>query len=132
MSNAESHNPSPGFAKHPEHRVDIDREGRHASAEFNGVTIADSGDGVTVRESGYDPVLYFPREDVRTDLLTGTDHHTHCPFKGEASYWTLVVDGKDAENAVWSYEQPYDETMRLKGLMAFDAAKVDARIVDPG
>ena len=77
--------------------------------EFNGTRIAESTRAVVLHETRLPPTYYFPPEDVRSDLLTKTDHHTHCPFKGDASYWTLSVDGHVVENAAWSYEAPYSD-----------------------
>jgi uncharacterized protein (DUF427 family) len=57
-------------------------------------------------------------------------HKTYCPFKGEASYWTIDLGGKHAENAVWSYEAPYDEVARIKGYMAFYPNRVDRILID--
>lgn len=131
MSGTATGNESPGFARHPEYRVDLVREGGRVRIGFNGLTVADSADAVTVKETGHQPVLYFPREDVRTDLLTPTEHRTHCPFKGQASYWTLAVGDRSAENVAWSYETPYDETMGLRGLVAFYADRMDEVTVDP-
>jgi adenylate cyclase len=128
VSQTRTGNKSPGFARHPDYRVDLVREGGRVRIGFNGITVADSADVVTVKETGHDPVLYFPREDVRTDLLRPTEHHSHCPFKGQASYWTLAAGDRSAENLVWSYEEPYDETMGLRGLMAFYADRVEVSV----
>jgi uncharacterized protein (DUF427 family) len=67
-----------------------------------------------------------PEEDVRTDLLVRTDHTTHCPFKGDAAYWTIRVGDREAENAVWAYPEPKAEAQWLRGLMAFYWKPMDA------
>jgi uncharacterized protein (DUF427 family) len=67
-------------------------------------------------ETGHSPVYYFPREDVRMDLLERTDHHTRCPHKGEASSWNLKVGDRTVENAVWSYEQPLEQMAGDQGI----------------
>lgn len=118
-------NPAPGFPRHPEHRVGIDRADKRLTACFNAAIIADTRNALIVRETGYPPVAYFPPADVREDLLTPTDHQTYCPFKGYASYWTVTVNGRRAENAVWSYRQPYDETRELKCYYAFYRDRID-------
>jgi uncharacterized protein (DUF427 family) len=69
-------------------------------------TIADSTATLLLLEKGHRPVYYFARGDVRMDLMTPTNHRTTCPYKGDASYFNLKVDGRTVENAVWSYEQP--------------------------
>lgn len=70
-------------------------------------------------ELGHAPVYYFPREDVRMALLVPTDHHTHCPYKGDAGYFSVGAGGLVVENAVWYYDEPYDEMAHLKGLLGF-------------
>jgi uncharacterized protein (DUF427 family) len=67
-------------------------------------------------EGVHKPVLYFPRDDLNMALFTKTDHSTHCPYKGDASYFT--VSG-DLENAAWSYETPIDDVLEIKGHIAF-------------
>ena len=89
------------------------------SVEFNGVTIADSSQAILFREGSMAPVYYFPRADVRMDLMRRTRHKTHCPFKGDASYWSLSVGEKSLENVVWSYEKPIEEATSIKGYVAF-------------
>ena len=80
---------------------------RRVRAEFAGVCVADSRNAVELLEGQMPPAIYFPREDVRMDLLQRTTHTTYCPFKGNASYWTLEVGSRSARNVVWSYETPY-------------------------
>ena len=94
--------------------------------EFNGITIADSDAAMVLKETRLAPTFYFPRDDVRMDLLDQTDNHTHCPFKGNASYWTVNVGDRSAENAVWSYEEPYAEATEVKDYVAFDWDRMDA------
>jgi uncharacterized protein (DUF427 family) len=89
---------------------------KRVRAIFNGETVADSRRVKLLHETGHLPVYYFPEEDLRQDLLKPSDHTTHCPFKGDASYYSLK-DGP--ENAAWSYEQPYDEMVAIKDLLAF-------------
>lgn len=123
-------NPAPGWAKKPEHRVDLFPEAKHVRVTFAGTVIADTASALRCEETGHGPVHYIPAKDVRTDLLKRTAHHTYCPFKGEASYWTIaVVDGgetRQSENAVWGYETPYDEMTSLAGHFAFYGSRVDA------
>ena len=88
-------------------------------AQFNGITIADSQQVIQLNEGHLDPVFYFPRDDVRIDLLEGTDHHSYCPFRGEASYWSLKAGGKTGQNIAWSYQRPFEEAREISGHMAF-------------
>lgn len=79
-----------------------------------------------LQETGYGPVYYFPRADVRMDLLHRTTYHSHCPFRGNASYWSLAVDERTAKNAAWSYEDPFDEAADIKDYIAFDSELMDS------
>jgi uncharacterized protein (DUF427 family) len=123
-------NPAPGYAKKPEHRVDLLPEAKHVRVTFGDTVVADSSAVVRCEETGHGPVFYFPEKDVRLDLMHPTDHKTYCPFKGDCSYWTIEVpaDGgkKQAENAVWGYRTPYDEAIGLAGHYAFYPNRVDA------
>jgi uncharacterized protein (DUF427 family) len=126
-------NPAPGFSRKPDHRIDLLPERRRVRVSFGGAVIADSRDALRIEETGHGPVHYLPEKDVRTDLLQPTDHSTHCPFKGDASYWTIQVpsqvsggEGRRAENAVWGYRTPFDEAAGLAGHYAFYRNRVDA------
>lgn len=123
-------NPAPGFASNPEHRVDLAPETRRVRVVFGGVTIADSSAALRVEETGHAPVHYLPEKDVRLDLMHRTDHHTRCPFKGEASYWTIEVPAggevRRSDNAVWGYPTPYDEVRGIAGYYAFYPNRVDS------
>jgi len=115
-------NPAPGFRKYPGHSVTTRPSPARVQVLFKGEVIADTRDAVELRETQSSshvlaPVVYYvPRKDVKMDRLARTSHKTHCPFKGDASYFS-VVGGP--ENAVWSYEQPYDEMLAIKDGLAF-------------
>ena len=74
----------------PEYQIEFEPAGQRVHVVFNGVTVADSSQAMILRETRLAPVYYLPREDVRMELMERTDYRTHCPFKGDASYWTLV------------------------------------------
>lgn len=93
---------------------------------FNGATVADSRRVKTLHETGHLPVYYFPQTDVRMDLLDPTDHTTHCPFKGDARYWSVKVDGREAANAVWGYAEPNADAPLPAGHVAFYWDRMDA------
>jgi uncharacterized protein (DUF427 family) len=132
MNDVPSGNKAPGFVKNPDHRVDLVREtGQRVRVEFAGITVADSTEAITVKETNHDPVFYFPRKDVRMELMSRTQHNSYCPYKGDCSYWTLAGNGRTAENAVWSYERPYDEVIGLKEYVAFYRTRVDAVTAEP-
>ena len=118
-------NPAPGYATKPEHRVALVPETRRVRVTFAGAVIADSDAALRVEETGHGPVHYLPERDVRLDLLRPTGHHTYCPFKGDCSYWTIDAGGKQAENAVWAYQAPFDEAQGLAGHYAFYNSRVD-------
>ena len=115
-----------GFAKRPDYRVDFVPSPKRVRVFLGGEAIADSTGAMLMRETGHIPVYYFPRDDVRMDLLSATDNQTFCPFKGEASYWTIAAGGKRAENAVWSYQEPFPEAGHIKDYVAFYWDRVDA------
>jgi uncharacterized protein (DUF427 family) len=98
---------------------------RRMRALFAGETVVDSRHPKLLHEHGKLPVYYFPEDEVRMDLLEPSDRSTHCPWKGDASYWSVRVGDRMAENAVWSYPDPVDE-VPLAGYMAFYWDKMDA------
>ena len=123
-----SANSSPGFGKYPGHRISTKPAGVRVQVKFNGEVIADTRDAIQLEESmggsTVAPIVYYiPRKDVKMALLARSSHQTYCPFKGQASYYSLV---NGPENAVWTYEQPYDEMLAIKGLLAFYPDKVDS------
>src|SRR5919106_915118 len=116
-------NSSPGFKKHPSYRITTAPAGVRVRVTFKGEVVADSRDAIRLEEGDYAPVFYFPRQDVKMDHLARSAHQTYCPYKGHASYFSLK-DGP--ENAVWSYETPYDEMMAIKEFLAFYPDQVDS------
>lgn len=116
---------SPGHQKWPEHKVIEQRPDIHLQIYFNKKKIADSKDVIKVIEDKYPDRYYIPREDVEMDVLERTDHVTECPFKGTAHYYSLNADGRQSEDAVWTYENPFDEHLDLKNRLAFYDDKVD-------
>jgi uncharacterized protein (DUF427 family) len=109
----------------PDHPITISRNGKRVRVTFADRVIADTEHALTLKEASYKPVLYVPRADTDMSLLAATDHLTHCPYKGDASYFTITVDGRSAENAVWSYEQPYPAMVGIKEYLAFYPDRVD-------
>ncbi|HZD89581.1 MAG TPA: DUF427 domain-containing protein, partial [Pseudolabrys sp.] len=93
---------------------------------FAGQTIADSRRALTLRETTYPPMHYIPRDDVDMAALTPSDHRSHCPYKGDASYFSIEAGGRSAENAVWSYQQPYPAVNEIGGYLCFYSSRVDA------
>ena len=120
-------NPAPGFVKNPGHIITMDPSPRRVRVQFGGEWIAGSTEMKLLYETNHLPVYYFPVKDVRLDLLHPTDHTTHCPYKGDASYWTIEAGGRTAENAVWAYQEPFDEmaALNLQDYCAFYWNRVD-------
>ena len=107
------------------HTLYFEDSPRRVRVMFNGETVADSKRAKLLHETGHLPVYYFPREDVRLELLEESDHTTHCPFKGDASYWSVRVGDRVSENAVWGYPEPIDSAPPLAGYVAFYWNKMD-------
>ncbi len=110
---------------HSGYRVVLIPCGHRVQAIVGGRVVADSKRVLIMDETRLRSVFYFPRDDVDMSLLTRTDNRTHCPFKGDASYWTIKAGGKTIENAVWSYEEPYDEAAEVKEYLAFSWDAID-------
>lgn len=109
-------------ASHPiaiapsEHRVRITHGGK---------VIADSRKALALKEAAYPLVHYIPREDVDFTALSRTSHSTHCPYKGDAAYFSIATDAGPSENAIWSYETPYPAVAGISGYLAFYPQRVD-------
>jgi uncharacterized protein (DUF427 family) len=93
---------------------------------LGGAVIADTTRALVMRAPGTPDQPYIPREDVDMTRLVRTDLVTHCPYKGDAAYWSIRSGPRTVENAVWSYEAPYDEMAPIKGYLAFYPDRVDA------
>ncbi|MGI9435557.1 MAG: DUF427 domain-containing protein [Geminicoccaceae bacterium] len=111
---------------HRGYRFDVEPSPKRVQVVVNGVTIADSDRAIVMRETRLQPVYYFPMDDVRMDLFQRTTLRTHCPFKGNASYWNVLVGDRTIENAIWSYEDPFEEALSVKGYVGFYWQKMDA------
>ncbi len=110
----------------PNHKVEVAPSPRWVRVMFNGETIASSKRPMLLVETGHRPVYYFPREDVRMDVLEPTATRTHCPYKGDASYCSIRVGDRVSEDAVWSYEEPFPDQQDVRGHIAFYWDRVDA------
>lgn len=117
--------PASGYADRPAHFVQFEPSPKRIRVMFGGETIVDTTNGLILYERGHVPVYYLPRKDVAMELLTATDHSTHCPFKGDANYYNVSASGKTSENAAWSYEKPFDECGGIKDYLAFYWDKID-------
>jgi uncharacterized protein (DUF427 family) len=109
----------------PDHPITVDHNPARVVVTLAGTTIADTTDALTLRESTYPAVQYVPRKDVDMSLLERTDHATYCPFKGDAAYYTIKNGDQALDNAVWTYEQPFDAVSGIKDHLAFYADRVE-------
>ena len=110
----------------PDHPITIAPNPHRVRVMLGGFIVAESTRAQTLREASFPPVHYIPREDVRMDLLDRTDRTSHCPYKGDASYFKVTAGGLVRDNAVWSYEQPYPAVGANARHLALDPGKVDA------
>lgn len=117
-------------ARDPYTRVDAIPSTRHIQIIIDGIIVADSKQPVIVYETGLTPRYYLPKEDIRFDLLTPTETSTRCPYKGNASYWSITVNGKIYKDVVWAYKKPLSEVHEIAGLLSFYHELVDTIQVD--
>jgi uncharacterized protein (DUF427 family) len=110
---------SPGHRKWPNHKVQEKHLGQRMRVELGGELLAESSDVIEVDEDGYPARFYFPRADVKMEKLERSESTSECPFKGTAQYYHLRGSGKKFQDAVWSYEDPYEEHSALKDRLAF-------------
>lgn len=122
---------APGHQKWPDHQVKESHVDGAAEVRVGPEVIADSRDVIRVEEDGSPPRLYFPRDAVAMQKLEPSDTTTQCPFKGTARYFTLNINGRKMKDAVWSYEEPFEEHRALKGRVAFYEEKFPDIRVQP-
>jgi uncharacterized protein (DUF427 family) len=103
----------------PDHPISVEPAGGRVVIRFRGEVIADTTSALELREATYKPVLYVPRQDAVLSHFARTQHSTHCPYKGDASYFDLSGSGASAHNAVWSYETPFPAMAAIKDHLAF-------------
>ena len=123
-------NKAPGHLKMPDHKVEEEPVRESMKVEVGGETIAQSADVILVKEDGQPDRYYFPRNDVQMKMLERTATTTECPFKGTAHYFNINTRGRRLNDAVWTYEDPYDEHRGLKDRVAFYDDKIpDIRVL---
>ena len=109
----------------PQHPIDIAPAGRPVTVRAGAQVIAQTRDALELREAKYPPVFYVPRRDVRMEELERSAHTTYCPFKGDASYYSIPALGERGRNAVWTYETPYESVAAIEAHLAFYPDRVD-------
>lgn len=113
-----------------DYAVAVEPSHKRVRVVFNGQILADTRRALVLKETRLPPVYYLPREDVAMDLLVPSSHRTYCPFKGTANYWSLSLGGETLENVAWSYEDPIEEALGIRGHIAFYWNKVEAWFED--
>jgi uncharacterized protein (DUF427 family) len=108
----------------PDHPITITQNPRRVRITAGDIVIAETSKALTLKEAKYPAVQYVPREDANMALLERTDRVTHCPYKGDASYYSVKADGKTLDNAIWTYETPYPAMTEITGHLAFYPDKV--------
>ena len=108
----------------PDHPITITANSKRVRVTADGVTIAETAHALTLKEASYPAVQYIPREDANMALMVRTDRVTHCPYKGDANYFSIVSGGKRLENAIWTYETPFPAMAEIAGHLAFYPDKV--------
>jgi uncharacterized protein (DUF427 family) len=113
----------------PDHPITIAKNPDRVVVKLGDRVLADSRDALSLQESTYPAAQYLPRDDVDFSLLERTEHTTYCPYKGDASYYSILPAGEDGVNAVWTYEQPYDAVADIREYVAFYPNKVSIEII---
>ena len=109
----------------PDHPITIEVNPSRVVVKVGGKVIADTRDALTLRETSYPPVQYIPRRDVDMAALARSEHTTYCPYKGEASYYSIPAGADRSINAVWTYEAPFDAMAQIKDYVAFYPDRID-------
>jgi uncharacterized protein (DUF427 family) len=110
----------------PDHPIKIAPNPKRVIVKFAGQQVASSTRALSLQEANYPAVQYIPRADVDMSQLQRTTHQTHCPYKGDASYYSLISGEKHAENAIWTYETPFPAVTQIKDHLAFYPNRVDS------
>jgi uncharacterized protein (DUF427 family) len=110
----------------PDHPITVIANPKRVVVKVGGTVIADTIRALTLQEASYPAVQYIPRQDARMDLLERSASHTYCPYKGEASYFSIPMGGGRSVDAIWTYEEPYAAVAGIKGHLAFYPNRVDS------
>ncbi|MFZ1046766.1 MAG: DUF427 domain-containing protein [Pseudolabrys sp.] len=108
----------------PDHPITITANHKRVRVSAGGVVVADTIQALTLKEASYPAVQYVPRADANMALLSRTERTTHCPYKGDASYFSINANGKTLENSIWTYETPFPAMVEIAGHLAFYPDKV--------
>lgn len=114
----------------PDHPIAVTPSAKRVTVSIGETVIADTKHALSLKEAAYPAVLYIPRADVRMDLLIRSQHTTYCPYKGDCSYYSIPSAGERGENAVWTYERPYDAVAPIANHLAFYPDRVEIVTLD--
>ncbi len=114
----------------PDHPITVEPTGARVTVRAGGRLVADTTNALTLQEASYPGVQYVPLADVDASVLVESDHTSYCPFKGEASYYSLQVGDEVAGAAVWYYPSPHEAVGAIAGHVAFYPDRVDSIEVD--
>jgi uncharacterized protein (DUF427 family) len=112
----------------PDHPITVTPSGDHVVVRSGGATIADSRSTLVLREANYPPVRYIPLADVDRSQLAASELTTYCPYKGDASYYSIEPDTEHGTDAVWFYDDPYPAVAEIKGHVAFYPDRVELSV----
>jgi uncharacterized protein (DUF427 family) len=112
----------------PNHPITVEENPAHVTVTLGGRVIAETDRALELREASYPAVQYIPLSDVDPAVLADSDHESYCPFKGDASYYSLAVNGHEVENAVWTYRAPYESVASIADHVAFYPDKVEIAV----
>ena len=110
----------------PDHPIKVEANPSRILVKVAGRIIADSRHALTMHEAAYTPVHYIPRDEVDMSLLERTDHASYCPYKGDASYYSIPVGAARSINSIWTYETPYEAVAQIRDHLAFYPERVDS------
>lgn len=117
-------NPAPGFQRNPDKAITVEPYCGSVTVRAGDTVIARSSRARVLSEPPYPAAFYIPFDDIDFSKLSGSEHSTHCPYKGDASYWSVQSSGEAGKNAMWAYEQPFDEMTEIRNHGAFYTSKV--------
>jgi uncharacterized protein (DUF427 family) len=112
----------------PAHPITVEPTNARVTVKVGDRVLVDTTSALTLREASYPAVQYVPLADIDSDAIRHTDSHTYCPYKGEASYYTIATGDSELEDAIWTYEQPYDAVAEIAGHAAFYPDRVEVTV----
>jgi uncharacterized protein (DUF427 family) len=112
----------------PDHPITVEPTSARVVVRVGGRIIADTDKALTLREASYPPVQYLPLAEIDEDMIRHTETHTYCPYKGEASYYTIETADGELTDAIWTYTEPYDAVADIAGHAAFYPDRVEITV----